>query len=105
MTIKEEIMKIPNKIKVGGHVLDVIVTNDCDQVAYNEIGNTTLAKNTIYINKNYPKSRQEEALLHEIVHDIFYDISEEQNEELVERLGKYLYMVIKDNPELFKEDL
>ena len=94
-------MFIPNKVKIGGHVLDVIITNDCDNIAYDEIGKTCLAKNVIWINKNYPKSRQEEALLHEMVHNVLYDLSEEQDEALVERIGKYLYMFVIDNPEIF----
>jgi hypothetical protein len=96
-------MKIPDKVKIGGHTLAVIITNDCDNIAYNEIGKTCLAKNVIWLNKNYPKSRQEEALLHEMVHNMFYDLGEEQNEAIVERIGKYLYMSVIDNPEIFKE--
>ena len=81
-------MNIPEKVKIGGHILDVIITNDCDCIAYNEIGRTCLAKNIIWINKNYPKSRQEEALLHEMVHNMLYELNEEQDEVLVERIGK-----------------
>lgn len=79
-------MQIPDKVKIGGHILDVVITNNCDNIDYNEIGKTTLAKNIIYINENYPKSRQEE-----------------QDESLVERLGFLLHQIIKDNPDIFKE--
>lgn len=96
-------MLIPNKVKIGGHILDVIVTNNCDNISCDTIGRTCLAKNTIWINANYPKSRQEEALLHEMVHNMLYDLKEEQNEALVERLGSYLHMAVIDNPNIFKE--
>lgn len=96
-------MNIPDKVKIGEHSLDVILTNDCDCISYDEIGKTCLAKNAIWINKNYPKSRQEEALLHEMVHNMFYDLNEQQDESLVERLGKYLYMSVIDNPMVFEK--
>jgi hypothetical protein len=91
---------IPKKIKIGGHVLNVEVTNDCDIIAANEIGITTIAKNIIYINKNFPLSRQQEALLHETIHNCFFDLNEEQDEELVVRLGTIFFQVLKDNPGL-----
>ena len=96
------ILKIPDKVKIGGHNLDVTVTNNCDEIEYNTIGRTCLGKNVITLNKNYPQSRQEEALLHEIIHNCLYDLNEEQNEALIVRLGTLLYSVIKDNPDIFK---
>ncbi|MGE5627820.1 MAG: hypothetical protein ACM3X7_06850 [Solirubrobacterales bacterium] len=95
-------MNIPEKIKIGGHILNVIVTNNCDEIEYNTIGRTCLAKNIITLNENYPQSRQEEALLHEIIHNCLYDLKEDQNEAFIERLGTLLYSVIKDNPDIFK---
>lgn len=91
------------RVKIGGHTLDVVITNNCDEIGFNEIGKTCLAKNKIWINANYPKSRQEEALLHEIIHNCLYDMKEEQDEKMVERLGCILYQVIKDNPDVIKE--
>lgn len=96
-------MNIPDKVKIGGHMLDIKFTNNCDEIKFNEIGKTCLAKNIININSNYPKSRQEECLLHEIIHNCLYDLHEEQNEAMVERLGTMLYMIIKDNPGIFVE--
>lgn len=95
-------MNIPESVKVGGHTLDVVFTNDCDEIEYNVIGKTVLGKNTIRLNTNYPKSRQEECLLHEIIHNCLYDLKEEQDEAMVERLGTMLYQVLQDNPNLFK---
>lgn len=94
-------MNIPEKVKIGGHTLEVIFTNDCDEIEYNAIGKTILGKNLIRINKNYPKSRQEECLLHEIIHNCLYDLKEEQDEAMVERLGTMLYQVIMDNHNMF----
>jgi Zn-dependent peptidase ImmA (M78 family) len=94
-------MNIPEKVKVGGHMLDVVFTNNTEEIDFNNIGKTILAKNVIYINSNYPRSRQEECLLHELIHNCLYDLHEEQDESMVERLGVMLYMIIKDNPKIF----
>lgn len=94
-------MKIPTKVKVGGHIINVVVTTDGDNIEFNEIGKTLLAKDVIYLNGNYSHSRQSEALLHELIHNCFYDLREEQSEALVERLGVALYQIIVDNPEVF----
>lgn len=96
-------MNIPDKIKVGGHWLDVIVTNDPAVIEHNQIGRTVLGKNTIWINSDYPQSRQEEALLHEVLHNCFFDIEEEQDEAMIERLGKIMYQVIVDNSSIFAD--
>jgi len=95
-------MNIPDKVKIGGHILEVKITNDCDDIGYGEIGKTQLGMNIILINKNYPKSRQEETLLHEMIHNCLYDLEEEQNEAMVTRLGQLLYSIIVDNPDIFK---
>jgi uncharacterized protein YabN with tetrapyrrole methylase and pyrophosphatase domain len=95
-------MNIPESVKIGGHYLSVNVTNNNESLTDNEIGKTWLGKNAIYLNSNYPKSRQEESLLHEIIHNCLFDLQEEQDEKMVERLGTILYQVIIDNPEIFK---
>ena len=98
-------MNIPKQIKIGGHYLDVNITNNNDYVADNQLGNTRLAKNVIHINANYPKSRQEEALIHEMLHNCLYDLDEEQDEKLITRLGTMIYMIIKDNPKMFQDEV
>ena len=95
-------MKIPKSVKVGGHILDVVQTTDCGVIGSDCIGQTILAKNIIYLNESYPKSRLKEALLHEIVHNCFFDLQAEQSEELINRIGVMLYMLIMDNPKIFK---
>ncbi len=95
-------MKIPNKLKISGHTLDVKITNDNNCIDTNEIGKTIIANNIIYINKNYPKSQQEETLIHELLHNCFYCLGEEQSEPLIQRLGAMLYSIIIDNPNIFK---
>lgn len=97
-------MTIPKSVKIGGHVLAVKHTNNCEDISDCEIGRTVLAKNVILLNENYPQSRQEEAFLHEVIHNCLYDIdhNQEQDEALVERLGTVLYMIVVDNPKIFE---
>jgi hypothetical protein len=94
-------LNIPSSVKIGGHYLTVEITNNNESIGNDEIGRTQLAKNIIWLNENYPNSRQEEALLHEIIHNCLYDLQEEQDEKMVERLGVILYQVIVDNPKVF----
>lgn len=98
-------MNIPETVKIGGHILDVITTNNADYIECDTIGKTTLAKNVIYLNASYPLSRREEAFLHEMIHNCIYDLDHgaEQDEALVERLGTLLYAIVKDNPKVFSE--
>jgi len=94
-------LNIPETVKIGGHYLTVEITNNNESIADDTIGRTQLGKNIIWLNSNYPKSRQEEALLHELIHNCLYDIQEEQDEKMVERLGAILYQVVVDNPKIF----
>ena len=41
--------------------------------------------------------------LHELIHTIFYHCDIEQDEHVVEALAQALYMIIKDNPGIFKD--
>lgn len=90
-------MEIPKTIKIGGHELDVVVTNDSDIIPDNNIGLTITAKNVIYLNSRYPQTQLEEALLHEILHNLYYSLSLEQSEEIIQRLGFLLYATLKEN--------
>ncbi|PGC80277.1 ImmA/IrrE family metallo-endopeptidase [Bacillus toyonensis] len=55
----------------------------------------------IKLDASMPQDRKEETLIHEITHGIFYEAGyEEQDEDMINRVGKVLYQVIKDNPNL-----
>jgi hypothetical protein len=55
-------MKIPKKLKIGGHVFQVKLTDDID-----DCGNSDVASNTLRINKKLPKDQQGATLVHEIM--------------------------------------
>jgi len=95
-------MKIPEKIKVAGHVYKVKWD---DRYLTNEgyVGLSIHNKLLIYLCKKYrgnilAKSVIEETFLHEILHciDTNYN-NHELSEEQVDRLSEGLYQVLKDN--------
>jgi len=96
-------MNITDKVKIGAMVYNVefkdIIDNNNDldgQIVY--------SANTIQIRKVSTHSEDYEKMvfLHEIIHGIFNHCNIDQDENKIELIGNALYMVIKDNPELFK---
>jgi len=97
-------MKIPKKIKIGGH--ELLVNSDSKKFS-KELkldglcGTTFLGADVILINRHsICKSQQEESFLHEIIHHILFHAGfnkETENEVLVQSLASGLYQVLKDN--------
>ena len=95
-------MKIPDKLKVAGHVYDIVFD---DERLSNEdcIGLVNHNGLRIYLAKNHRgvklgKSVSEENLLHEILHtiDVCYN-NHSLDEKTIDRLSEGLYQVLKDN--------
>lgn len=93
-------MKIPKKLKVGGSIYKIKLVN---QIEIDPLcqGLTRYGDHVIEISENQGKQSRELTFLHELVHALLFHFNYEQNEDLVERLAQALYMVIKDNPEVF----
>ena len=99
-------MIIPNKVKVGGYVYDVLRPRDtfinngveCD-------GLHDFSRATIKVTESGILDYQKTVFLHELIHAIIEvycpDVSDEVNETLAQQLSKGLYQVIEDNPEIF----
>lgn len=104
-------MNIPEKIRIGSSDYSVVLTDDnlvCNgQESYGWIDyNYHLIK----INKNIQdKQGQEKTLLHELIHGIVrersLDVANSNEEIIVEEIAMGLHQVIRDNPEIFKEEL
>lgn len=86
-------MKIPKKLKIGGHDVKVRFTETMQGDYPNASGGWTEALNLIEIRKSLAGSQKEVTLIHEILHAINYNFTEEQ----VEFLSQTLYQVLKDN--------
>ena len=88
---------IPGKVRIGGLEYDVKMIdellNDHDCA-----GQIVFPVGVIKLDSRLSEDRKEQTLVHEILHGIFEEAGyEEQDEDMVNRLGKVLYQVLKDN--------
>ncbi len=93
-------MEIPKSVKIGGMVYRV---EDNNGLATNEglIGRILYHSGLIELDSTVSKERKEQVFVHELLHGVFYEAGyegqDEQMEEMVDRLGKVLHQVLKDN--------
>jgi len=101
-------MKIPEKVKIGGIDLDIVTVEKCVIGSMVCLAAYSSINQSIELVDYMPDQKTESVLLHEVLHGIFdfagILLPEDQEEDLVERISSALYMVIIDNPEMFKED-
>lgn len=94
-------MKIPEKIKIGGKVYSVEITNKLD------LGNVNYSGEIVYndlIIRICPQAqgKMEADFVHEMMHGIFDHLGyTEHDEKKIDELANALHMVITDNPEIF----
>jgi hypothetical protein len=91
-------MKIPNKLKIGGHQLEVKIENLNSKEP--KCATTFVAGNKIILNSQICPSQREESFLHEIIHHILFHAGYNElvfEEKLVQSLASGLYQVLKDN--------
>lgn len=89
-------MKIPTKIKIGGHVFKVEVK----EIDKNECGETNFLTGTISIEKRLPQSVKESTLIHEIIcHAINTTFTGESHlaHAYMDSVAEQIYQVLKDN--------
>lgn len=98
-------MRITDRVKIGGIKYRVksksLIANnpDCDgQITYS--GQLIELRSDMDKHSDYAKG----VFLHEILRGIFEHCGIEQDENIVNRLAAALYMTMKDNPNIFKED-
>lgn len=85
-------MKIPTKLKIGGHMVTVL------EKEMDDCGTFDDEKMTITINSKMPQSRKESTLIHEIMHVFNSTLSESrEGHSLQDSLAEQLYQVLKDN--------
>ena len=87
-------MKIPKKLKIGGHIIKV----DCSEELRGANGMSSYMTNTIKLCKSLPQSQKESTLIHEIMHFINSDLGDrESHHAILSSLAEQLYQVLKDN--------
>lgn len=96
-------MKIPEKIKVLYKDYTVEETVNLHDNGRDLYGQIHYLPEKILLNADAKEEQKKSTLLHELVHamDEIYNI--ELNENQVDKLGNALYMLQKDNPELFEK--
>ncbi len=88
-------MKIPKRIKIGGHWFDVIHKNG--ETGFRDSGFKGSWSNVIVLNKGLKQSKRESVLLHEIIHEISWQNDLDLKEETVSTIAEGLYQVLVDN--------
>jgi len=84
-------MKIPQTLKIGGHIVKVLLVDTED--INNNCGEQNAARNIIKIRKDMPQTQIESTLIHEIIHHCNTSLKE----DIVGSLSEQLYQVLKDN--------
>ncbi len=90
-------MKIPKKIKILGHYIDVVLQKRIEAGGSDSLGSSTLSRNRIFINTDQAVSQQESTLIHEIIEQINWAMKMNLTEETICQLESGIYQVLKDN--------
>lgn len=95
-------MKITDKVKIGGMVYDVSYEDLIGDNTMND-GEIDYCKLTIKLKREMlqKEAYAKQVFLHEILHGVFEHCGIDQNENVINRLGKGLFAVIEDNPDIF----
>jgi len=89
-------LKIPSKVKIGAHWLDVVYKTEKDD-GYESSGTRMGLYDKIILQDEMIRSKQEETLLHEVIHEIGDLYGLELVEKQVYPLGESFYQVLADN--------
>ena len=90
-------MKIPKKLKIGGHNYAIIQNNTQKTNADSRLGTADIYKNKIWVDTAQSQTQQESTLLHEIIEVINEVNLLKLSEESIRVLEGWLYQVLKDN--------
>lgn len=89
-------MKLPEKIKIGGIMLNII-TDEHLAGAEDKFGVCDLIRGQIVIDETQPEDHKEVVLLHEILEAINKEHQLELEHNQITSLASCLYQVLKDN--------
>lgn len=95
-------MKIPESIKIGGKTYKVEIT---DKLVFGSADHSAEIMYSDLIIRICPQAqaKMQADLMHELVHGIFDHLGyKDHDEKQIDELSNALYMVITDNPEIFK---
>lgn len=88
-------MKIPKRLKIGGHIFEV---DDSKELSENTDADSDTKNLLIRIDKNLPQTQKESELIHEIFHMINVTLDDSEiGHALLDSLSEQFYQVLKDN--------
>lgn len=94
-------MRIPEKIKIGGTVYAVEIT-DKMELGINNVSAEINYNNLVIRISPQAKSKMEADFIHEMVHAIYFGLGyRDHDEKRVDELANALHSVIVDNPDVF----
>ena len=96
-------MNIPNKVKIGGHIYDVVSMHDHLRVGDGCFGLCDHNNHRILIDRKLPESRQQCTLLHEIIEAINEQYELGLIHPTICTLEQSLYQIFIDNNFIKKE--
>ncbi len=84
-------MKIPSKLKIGGHIISVREVEMIDDTTCS--GDSSYTNGEIRLNIDLAQTQKEASLIHEI----FHFLNTTLNHELLDSLSEQIYQVLRDN--------
>jgi hypothetical protein len=94
-------MQVPEKVKIGGLVYDVVET---ENITLGTDYNAEILYASLKINlRPMARAQKERTFLHEVLHGIFDNLGYTggDDEKRVDELAGALYALIVDNPKMF----
>jgi len=89
-------MKIPPKIKIGGHLFDVEYQSE-EETGYEHSGSKLGWKNKIWLQKDMVQSKKESVLFHEILEELNYQHEFKLDHQVLSSIAEGFYQVLVDN--------
>lgn len=97
-------MRIPESVKIGGKVYDVELTDRLTLGSANYSGEIDYTGLAIRICPS-AKGKMEADFLHELMHGIADHLGyDSHDEKKIDEMANALYMVIQDNPDMFRPE-
>ena len=98
-------MKITKTAKIGGITYNIVTSAIIDKD--NSIdGQIDFKRQLIELKEDMPINSDyaKEVFIHELLHGIYNHCTLPQNEETIRAISIALYMLIKDNPDIFEKE-
>ncbi len=97
------IMIIPEKVNILYKTYTIDFVDNLHDGAIDLYGHIQYVDEKILLNTGSSEEQQRATLVHELLYGMDDIFNIELEEKQIEKLGSALYMLIRDNPDMFKE--